>query len=591
MDIRSRLFSFGNAQALVLSALLCSVGVFILGLHRSLKATEASLRSDLKVVVLLQANVSDQDAAAWAQHLSSTDSEIESVSYVSRAEALQKAQENPALTKSLLLLRENPFPASAILHYRDAAWLNRAEPALALKSMPPVQAIRWDPAARKLFATMDAWRLRLVRIGAFALGAGILSLGIVSARAFLVMALIGFLPFVGHADSYTALLSRYTKQIHREEKQMKVLRARLDEKAREAGRWQKKSDDAKVAWSSSRAALEQTRQRVKHVHDERLKIGSLAKAAERTGAEAGLIARAARSQAAILARDLYVRSLIHDQGGPDAVEGSVPEFVIGPVTKLSASSEALADDARRQEVTLRTDELRWRSEEELRAQEADRFHQQQESQWLKWQGALRKTTALQDEISQIDQSAKALQVMLQELRDHRDETQALKENRPADDQALVALRGTLPWPAQGRVAQNFGRQYPDGSNQLVVSNGIKIDSGAGRPVRAVEQGKVLYASPFRNYGLLVIVQHPNRLTSVYAGLGETQVKEGQDLAPLDSVGKTGESGTFYFELRRDEEPINPLAYLAPSGNSNLSSPPLNLGGPASVVVAGRRTFR
>src|SRR5207302_8499098 len=126
-------------------------------------------------------------------------------------------------------------------------------------------------------------------------------------------------------------------------------------------------------------------------------------------------------------------------------------------------------------------------------------------------------------------------------------------------------------PAHGRVLQNFGRQYPDGLNQLVVSNGIKIDAGPNHTIRVIQDGKVLFANAFRQYGQLVIVQHKSGLTSVYAGLGQTQVREGQILAALDQIGTTGDSGSFYLELRRDEEPINPLVYLSPIASSELSS--------------------
>jgi septal ring factor EnvC (AmiA/AmiB activator) len=240
------------------------------------------------------------------------------------------------------------------------------------------------------------------------------------------------------------------------------------------------------------------------------------------------------------------------------------------------TSEQRAEQAKEEEASLRTEEMRWEKDEMARAQEADGLHQKQQSQWLTWQDALRRKTALQDEISQIDQSAKALQVMLEEVRDHRDQARALRENRSVDDKALASLRGTLPWPAEGKVLQGYGRQYPDGTNQLVVSNGIKIEAGSGHTVRAIQDGKVLFASPFRQYGQLVIIQHKSGLTSVYAGLGQTQVKADQDLKALDPIGSTGESGSFYFELRRDEQPMNPLAYLQPVTSSELSS---------------RRTFR
>ncbi len=383
--------------------------------------------------------------------------------------------------------------------------------------------------------------------------------------------LVLFCSSLALGDSYSSLLKRYEKQIHQQERQLKSLRERLDEKERDVNRWRGKAEEAKTAWSDASAALEQTRGKVKVVHDKRQLVRLEADAAQWKTTENVLLSRSAVTEARVLAQHLYGQSLVPPLAALTAVEDLSPEFVFAKVARLSDSSRGLAEIAEKEEARLRIDEMRFQTEEQTRTQEADRFHQKQESQWLKWQDAQHRKVALEDEISQIDQSAKALQVMLQELRDHRDQAQALRDNRSVNDQALASLRGTLPWPAQGKVVQNFGRQYSDGLNQLVVSNGIKIDAGPSHTVRSIQEGKVLFANAFRQYGQLVIIQHKNGLTSVYAGLGQTQVKEGQTLATLDQIGVTGDSGSFYFELRRDEQPINPLVYLSPVATSQLSS--------------------
>ncbi len=306
------------------------------------------------------------------------------------------------------------------------------------------------------------------------------------------------------------------------------------------------------------------------VHDKRQQVRLEADAAQWKTTESVLLSRSAVTEARVLAQSIYGKLLVETSRSSVAVDESAPEFIFAHVSQLSASSRDQAEIAQKEETSLRTEEMRFQTEEQTRTQEADRLHQKQETQWLKWQDAQHRKTAIEDEISQIDQSAKALQVMVQELRDHRDQARALRENRSVNDHVLASLKGTLPWPAQGKVVQNFGRQYSDGLNQLVVSNGIKIDAGASHTVRVIQEGKVLFANAFRQYGQLVIVQHKNGLTSVYAGLGQTQVKEGQMLSTLDQIGVTGDAGSFYFELRRDEQPINPLVYLTPAPTSQLS---------------------
>jgi murein hydrolase activator len=376
---------------------------------------------------------------------------------------------------------------------------------------------------------------------------------------------------LAYGDAYTSLLHRYEKQIQQQEKELVALRGRLQDKERDVARWKNKADEAKAAWSVASASLEETRAQAKVVHAKRQAVRIQADAAQWKTTENILISHSATTQARVLAQDLYGKSLLARSDRNPNVEDAAPEWVLTQVSALSDASEQLADAAQKEEAALRTDEMHLQNEEHARALEAGKIHHEQENQWLRWQEALHRKTALEDEISQIDQSAKALQVMLEELKDHRDQARALRENRSVNDEALASLKGTLPWPARGRVVQNFGRQYPDGLNQLVVSNGIKIDAGQNHTIRVIQEGKVLFANAFRQYGQLVIVQHKSGLTSVYAGLGQTQVQEGQMLAALDQIGTTGEAGSFYFELRRDEEPINPLVYLSPMASSELSS--------------------
>ncbi len=372
-------------------------------------------------------------------------------------------------------------------------------------------------------------------------------------------------------DTYSGLVKRYEKQIKQQERQLGSLHQRLDEKSRDVNRWRTKADEAKSAWSDASASLEITRTKTKAVHEKRQQTRILADAAQWKTAENFLLSNSAATEARVLARNLYGNVLVNNVLESNVLQTASQEIVFSKVAKLSASSMVLAEGAKKTESSLRNEEMKLQNEEISRGQEAERLHQKQESQWMRWQQAQQRKNALEDEIAQIDQSAKALQVMVQELRDHRDQTLAMRDNHTANDKVLASLRGTLPWPAHGKVVQNFGRQFSDGLNQLVVSNGIKIDAGASHNVRVIQDGKVLFANAFRQYGQLVIVQHKNGITSVYAGLGQTQVKEGQQLAALDQLGVTGESGSFYFELRRDELPINPLVYLSPLTSSELSS--------------------
>src|SRR5207253_2774513 len=102
--------------------------------------------------------------------------------------------------------------------------------------------------------------------------------------------------------------------------------------------------------------------------------------------------RSAGTEAQVLARDLYAKSLIRKSGVVDTTFDIAPEIVLANVSALSASSQQQADIAQKEEAALRTDEMHLQTEEQARITEADKLHQRQETQWLKWQEAQQRKT-------------------------------------------------------------------------------------------------------------------------------------------------------------------------------------------------------
>jgi septal ring factor EnvC (AmiA/AmiB activator) len=86
-------------------------------------------------------------------------------------------------------------------------------------------------------------------------------------------------------------------------------------------------------------------------------------------------------------------------------------------------------------------------------------------------------------------------------------------------------------------------------------------------VRAVADGRVVYADWLRGFGNLLILDHGKGYMSLYAyneGLlrqvGE-KVRGGDAVAQVGASGGSGESG-LYFELRRDGKPFDPMRWVA-----------------------------
>jgi septal ring factor EnvC (AmiA/AmiB activator) len=122
--------------------------------------------------------------------------------------------------------------------------------------------------------------------------------------------------------------------------------------------------------------------------------------------------------------------------------------------------------------------------------------------------------------------------------------------------------GGLGWPVSGSLVSGYGGTLPDGRK----SEGVLIAAAAGTTVKAVADGRVVFADWMNGYGLILIVDHGNGYMSLYAhndallrDAGDT-VKRGD---PLASVGNSGGQGraALYFELRRNGQPVNPDTWL------------------------------
>jgi septal ring factor EnvC (AmiA/AmiB activator) len=130
---------------------------------------------------------------------------------------------------------------------------------------------------------------------------------------------------------------------------------------------------------------------------------------------------------------------------------------------------------------------------------------------------------------------------------------------PASGQSLVL-------PARGKMKTHFGETQGDGS----AARGIVIAARGGAQVVAPFDGKVVYAGIFRSYGQILIIEHGGRYHTLLAGMERVDAVVGQWLLAGEPVGVLGSprgSGPeLYLELRHAGQPINPLPWLATTGD-------------------------
>lgn len=131
---------------------------------------------------------------------------------------------------------------------------------------------------------------------------------------------------------------------------------------------------------------------------------------------------------------------------------------------------------------------------------------------------------------------------------------------------ISSFKGALPWPLTGKVIEGFGRQRSSKFATFTQSNGIKVAAGAGADARAVFNGTVLFSQWFKGYGNLLIVDHGDRVFSLYGNIRGATVRVGERVAAGQVIGfvaenEEGGDSYLYFEIREDNRPSDPQSWL------------------------------
>jgi murein DD-endopeptidase MepM/ murein hydrolase activator NlpD len=137
---------------------------------------------------------------------------------------------------------------------------------------------------------------------------------------------------------------------------------------------------------------------------------------------------------------------------------------------------------------------------------------------------------------------------------------------------ILRERGYTPsvWPVVGKLESGFGgRRNPFGGSSYEFHSGQDIDAQIGDPVVAGASGNVTFVGWQNGYGQLIVIDHGGGLTSRYGHLSHIDVVQGQTVQRAQFIGRVGSTGRstgphLHYEIRINDEPVNPLQYLLTS---------------------------
>ncbi len=174
----------------------------------------------------------------------------------------------------------------------------------------------------------------------------------------------------------------------------------------------------------------------------------------------------------------------------------------------------------------------------------------------------REETRRAARLAEVARDLEALVSRLAEAGRREAESRAAPQVARLPDSRPPAAGAGRVQPVRGRLVGRFGEAGENGA----TLKGVKIETRAEAQVVAPADGKVVFAGPFRGYGLLLIIAHSGGYHSLLAGFARIDSVVGQWLLAGEPVGLMGGDAaakpTLYVEVRLKGEPVNPTPWLA-----------------------------
>ena len=105
--------------------------------------------------------------------------------------------------------------------------------------------------------------------------------------------------------------------------------------------------------------------------------------------------------------------------------------------------------------------------------------------------------------------------------------------------------------------------------------GIDIAAKLKSPVSSAQEGLIIFAGDYENYGKTIIIAHPNNYYTLYSHLHSTSVKQRDYVKAKQIIGKIGDSGKsdgphLHFEIWKNHLIIDPRELIKEYKNKDVS---------------------
>ena len=166
-------------------------------------------------------------------------------------------------------------------------------------------------------------------------------------------------------------------------------------------------------------------------------------------------------------------------------------------------------------------------------------------------------------IESLKQAARNLDRVVKSLSKAAVPPEQIKKTGP---KSFTSAKGLLNMPVKGKITYLFGPYTNEKFGVVNFRSGVIIKAERGEPIRAVHDGRILYASWLKGYGNMIIIDHGENYYTVYAHAEELFASKGDNIEKGEVVATVGDTGSLigaglHFEVRHHGRPVDPLKWI------------------------------
>jgi murein DD-endopeptidase MepM/ murein hydrolase activator NlpD len=170
-------------------------------------------------------------------------------------------------------------------------------------------------------------------------------------------------------------------------------------------------------------------------------------------------------------------------------------------------------------------------------------------------------------LTSVQQERAAYEKALQELEETSRQLEKMIRQLQGDSSEALGT-GVYTWPTPGytSISSPYGMRFHPILKQRKMHTGVDIRAPMGATIVAADSGKVIHAGWMGGYGQVLVVDHGNGISTLYAHQSAFLVGNGDTVSRGQAIGKVGSTGWstgphLHFEVRINGSYTDPMPYI------------------------------